>query len=274
MPAELRSDIFEHVLTAEAGLEFCPEPWDFNGAFPVPYDQGREVFNGTWGQVIQEHETRLLGHAATANALLRLSRQMNREMSSMLDRVFYGNSEFRFTNSSGWVALEFFMFRIGMPNCRHLTQLTVRHPSASILPVTCNGHDFFQFSIVRLQQPRFDADGIFYPERWEKLPLTDDPRLVLEKAKALKRLRVVVPWKTEDVRELSSCPVDESKFANLVVTYLSLVSEAEAGCEGYEPGTSAACAIVAAHNSDSESKWLYEERIYDGVGHYGPLLLP
>lgn len=202
-------------------------------------------------------------------------RRVSKQGAEESRNIFYEKNEFRFSNTSGWVALELFMFTIGMANCRKLRKITVSHPDCTVLPETCTGDLHFWSSIIIFGPPKLGTAGIFYPNRWYNLPLSMDPKLVLEKIPDLQRLKVVIPWDAlVNTRPLPAHlhaidVIDASRFDRLQLTVVSLKSEQDTGT-AYDAGTSAAVAVVETHNkANINHAWRAEERIHDALGRYG-----
>lgn len=178
--------------------------------------------------------------------------------------MFYGENEWRFTNTSGWIGLDRFFFQIGIDNCRLLRNITVCHPGFTVLPETLSGASHFWGSFVGIKYPDSSEEkGIFYPRRWFDRGLPVDPFFVLEKIHQLRNLNIVL-----DVvpQELDAEIVDESKFDNLKVTLVSISDR-----DILVTGKSLAADLAAVHNADGVSgskPWAVSEVTHDAVGRY------
>ena len=259
LPAELRLHIYEDALCLPGGIEFCPEPWYFDGKAP-PGRVGRELFDQEWRPVRDHHEAR---HSSLSKAarLLRTSKHIYREAKP----VFYGEKEWRFTNTSGWVGLDRFFYQIGLENCKLLRNITVCHPSFTILPESFNGDNHFWRSLVGIRLPLDPSEekGIYYPNRWFEGGLPVDPFLVLEKIPHLRNLNILLP---PIPQELDAEIVDESKFDNLTVTLVSVSDLAIP-----DSGHTLADDLAEAHNAEVPpglKRWVVGEAVYDAVGCY------
>lgn len=258
LPAELRVQIYECALCLPGGIEFCPEPWYFEGVAP-PGRDGRAAFDRERQPIDDHHQSR---HNSLSNAakLLRTSKQVYREAKP----VFYGENEWRFTNTSGWIGLDRFFFQIGIENCKLLRNITVCHPAFTILPETLLGASHFWGSFVGIKYPDVTGEqGIFYPRRWFDRGLPVDPLFVLEKIHQLRNLNIVLD---PIPQELDAEIVDESKFDNLRVTLVSISDR-----EFMVGGKSLAADLAAAHNADVApglKPWAISEVAHDADGGY------
>lgn len=213
LPNELMLKIYEQGLVVEGGIEFCPEPFYLHrhAADPHVHAAVKAGFQTARHYHDQRYQEKVLAH----NQLMRVSKRVYKDASS----VFFGGNEFRFSNSSGWFALDRFLYKLGMERANLLRQITVVHPDFTVLPTSLSlERHFWDAMISRLGNLAGDRLATFFQQsRWfDAQMITPDPVLVLEKTKTLRNLRLLLPPTCGDV---VNCPVDVDAFHNLRVTF-------------------------------------------------------
>ncbi|CAK4032794.1 Hypothetical predicted protein [Lecanosticta acicola] len=260
LPAELRLQIYGEMLSMPGGVEFCPAPWIFEGTAPGG-NIGRKAFDENWDP-ISEHHYEKHKQLSMAARVLRASKQIYREAKP----VFYGENEWRFTSTSGWIGLDAFMYQIGLENCKLLRNITVCHPGFTVLPLTLAGERHFWSSIVGFHYLSYA--GTFLSRRWFEEPLTGEPAAILQKFGMLRNLDFVIPRSLFGANApFTGDVVDQSRFHNLNITQVSLSSQSAEDVEG----PSWASIFVAAHNANigkGERKWAICESEHDAMGDY------
>ncbi|KAK3711192.1 hypothetical protein LTR37_009785 [Vermiconidia calcicola] len=110
MPAEIRNAIYHMVLVPQYPIELAP--------VSIPDQTASGTFTAE-----TYHRERYIKQVQPSLALLRTSRQVNREASP----IYYGQ-EFRFTNAQGWHILGHWLRAIGHNNSQLVPHLLVGHP--------------------------------------------------------------------------------------------------------------------------------------------------
>lgn len=287
LPPELRTKIYKLSLVQPEGIEFCPEPWQFTGSAPVGTIHKAE-FDESWDN-IRAHHTKKMADLAQAARLLRSCKQVYREAS----KIFYNENEFRFTNTSGFVALGIFLHRIGPFNSKMLRNITVRHPAWTVYPASLNGSDHFWKSIINMPNGYKGSRHLYFPRRWFddlrdhsehfggggarvrsfslEANQTNTIRL-MEKISGLRNLKLIMPSReyssAEEADWWSYQVVDEKRFKNLTTTCISLRDEAND-----EPYNHASAKLVNTHNLRLEKvpgskPWRALTTTFNGVGDW------
>lgn len=110
LPAELRNLFYSEWFIFESPFEFLPK-------------SSRQTRLNPY-RVLAYRQAEFQKKTVAARRALRLNKQFNKEASS----VFYGENEFRFTGSCGWIWLRAFMTNIGKANTACLRIITVHVP--------------------------------------------------------------------------------------------------------------------------------------------------
>ncbi|OQO10607.1 hypothetical protein B0A48_03905 [Cryoendolithus antarcticus] len=216
LPTELRDEVHRHMLVIPGGVELCPVPYvrartrnQANDPYAARYLEGtlrpRDI------RVPLRRET--IGQSA---GIMRV----NKRVHAAASRFCYSKNEFRFTNSAGWMGLDAFLYNIQLRNCSMLRSITVRHPDLLFLRDTCSTASTFWDGIhfrtsygERFRERWFDAP------RFDLKGLLSDAASCLQLSGNLKHLRIIVSeYGDGDLR----CPVNETKFDELEVTFTSL----------------------------------------------------
>jgi len=214
LPSEPRLKIYEHALVRTGGIEFCPEPYYMHrmGDHHV-----RNIVAADHEKSCSFHEDCSREELKPFTKLLRASKTVHAEATA----VFLGSNEFRFTNSSGWFALDRFLYILGVDKTRMLRKITIMHPDFTVLPTSLSLENRFWDGMSRSLAARPGSPetlgSVCQRTRWfDAQKITPDPALVLEKTKTLLQLRLLLPPTCEGVVD---CPVDQEKFENLTVTF-------------------------------------------------------
>lgn len=158
---------------ADKSIEFCPEPFFFHGTKHDSYAKSgwQEDFNRTR----EYHREWKNGSISCYASFLRVNKQICAEATPYL----YSENEFRFSNTTEWIALDFFLFAIGLEKVAMLRKVAVNHPGTIYLPqARAKLYDFMQGSLyIKL----FDMNetGFVYEKRWFEEEVSMDPALVL-----------------------------------------------------------------------------------------------
>lgn len=228
LPGELRNNIHGLVLTFRDAIEFCPEPFTFSGQGQLKGD-----FLVNYKQSAKYHHQSTKHKLNTAAALMRTDRQNSKETTS----IFYGTNEFRFSNTTGWISLDFFLNKIGLEKAAMLRMVTVCHPKFLVKPVSVSSQESFKKGCIYLEIGGIIKEpGFVYEKRWfEEQGTTRDPALVLEKVGELQKLCLTVPVYA-DPGAANDTVVDENKFEDLKISFLGLHSKSVPAKWINEPG--------------------------------------
>lgn len=219
MPLELRIRVNEVALVSPEPVEFCPEPFYFDGTCTSKWQDWLEPFRAS----SKKNEEIMEEFVYPFSRLMRVSKTIHEEAS----KVFYGQNEFRFSNVSGWVGLDLFLYQIDLVKCSLLRNVTVCHPALSVRPTTLGTAPHFLRGMNELN-PRLprDAPSLYHYERWFDKTNGEDATRVLEKAGKLQYLQYVLPaGRRELVPELTDMCVDAARFEGLRISVLSLENE-------------------------------------------------
>lgn len=201
-------------------IELCPEPYCYSS---LGFKHKRE---DDWRDVYQRTESRckntMKQSVAAGLGLLRVNKRLHSETAP----VFWGENEFRFSNITGWVALDFFLHKIGLDKVKMLRKLTVCHPDCCFVPTSLKQAMDFRDGSPFFYMGETKEPGFVYETRWFDEGASRDPVLILQKAGKLKQLRLVSPVNTvspaqEDIKFVSN-PFDVTCFDRLEVTVVSL----------------------------------------------------
>ncbi|PPJ51444.1 hypothetical protein CBER1_09166 [Cercospora berteroae] len=228
LPPEIRNQIYEELLVLKRPIEFCPEPFHFDGCLRRHCSQ----FFGGLGQADKSDFERAENHhhqyykhnLFPVTAVMRTNRQIHEESSS----IFYGQNVFSFSSVAGFVHLDYFLYQIGLGKCALLRKLIVCHPMFSVYPRSNRGEDQFAKagSLIRAD-PIYDPT-FTYARRWwaDGCHYTVDSILVLDKIGRLEKLGLVVPLEADpNVSWPLSILLDVDRFASLDITLFWLEHE-------------------------------------------------
>lgn len=212
------------VLKSDEALEFCPEPFDYDGEGRV-----RDGCDGeqAYEKVRKHHREKTESLRSDAAALMRT----NHTISDEAAYIFFSENEFRFSNTSGWISLDFWLFMTGLKKASMLRHITICYPTFTVKPISISSEYTFASGCVYFHVGRpktaghatvLSGPGFEYKGRWwEEKSLTNDPTLIIQKAKSLHQLRFVIPafsW-PNGVRGSLESPVDAKQFYSLDVVY-------------------------------------------------------
>lgn len=207
--------------------------------------------------------------AAGCAALLRVNKQLCSEATP----VFYGENEFRFSNVTGWIALDFFLYKIGLDKSSMLRQVTVCYPQCLRVPTSLKQGRDFDGGSPFLRVYEINKPGFTYETRWFDEEITIDPLLILQKAGKLQRLCLVSPANTHITFDYN--PFDLTCFNDLKITVVSLRSEKLMPTMGRDitlpwshKDAEAAKNMSEQHFEETGEKWEYFDKVIDEYGRY------
>ncbi|KAF2167971.1 hypothetical protein M409DRAFT_53909 [Zasmidium cellare ATCC 36951] len=256
LPAELRVKVYEYAVTSDEAIEFCPEPYFYSGLGP------KHRRKGDWWDDFDHakaYHKQAMKRAAGCAALLRVNKQLCSEATP----VFYGENEFRFSNVTGWIGLDLFLYKIGLEN----------HPQCLRVPTSLKqGRDFDDGSPFH-RLPDANRPGFLYDTRWFDEEISIDPLLILQKAGKLQHLRLISPANTHITFDYN--PFDLTCFNDLKVTVVSLRSEKLMPTMGSDitlpwshKDAEAAKNMAEQHLEETGEKWEYFDKVIDEYGLY------
>jgi hypothetical protein len=169
LPPELLLHIFEQLLIMPDAIEFCNpghDSWSYyNGRFHKP-EGDEDPFEGS-----PSTRSSWPNGLSSVSSIMRVNRQFYADTAP----IFYGKNEFRFTNDTGWVALDLFL-QVGLEKAGMLRKLTVCHPSLAALPCSHRNEDYFWPAVRKLRMERYGKEGGFiYYLRWWLEGMRVDP---------------------------------------------------------------------------------------------------
>nr|OQO17155.1 hypothetical protein B0A51_15212 [Rachicladosporium sp. CCFEE 5018] len=147
LPAELRDEVYRQMLVSPGGVEICPTPYV---RAPTRKCRNRgENCESYFKSTVQAEEYQRNSKWETIGqfaGIMRANKQVHKEAS----RICYSENEFRFTNTTGWMGLDTFLYQIDLRNCSMLRSITVRHADLLNLPCTCSsGSTFWDGILIR-----------------------------------------------------------------------------------------------------------------------------
>ncbi|KAK4495772.1 hypothetical protein PRZ48_013040 [Zasmidium cellare] len=266
LPAELRNKVYEFAVTADEAIEFCPEPYFYTG---LGTKHRRE---GDWHDDFDRakaHHKQAMKQAARSAALIRVNKQLRSEVTP----IFYGENEFRFSNITGWIGLDFFLYKLGLNKCKMLRKISVCHPDCVRMPKSLTEGADFDDGSPFLPLGQSNDRAFNYETRWFDLKITTDPALVLQKAGKLKQLRLVSPANTHNTFDYN--PFDLKRFKDLEVSVVSLrydkfqiMGSQAAGYPWMYKNPEAAKTMAEHHLEKTGEQWKYADIVIDEYGRY------
>ncbi|GIZ37357.1 hypothetical protein CKM354_000080700 [Cercospora kikuchii] len=228
LPPEIRNQIYEELLMLKRPIEFCPEPFHFDGClrrhcshyFGGLGQTDKSDFERADNHYHQYYEHKLF----PMTAVMRTNKQIHEETSS----IFYGQNVFSFSSVAGFVHLDYFLYQIGLAKCALLRKLIVCHPMFSVQPRSNRGEDQFARAGSLIRADPIYGPGFQYARRWwaNGRPYTVDPILVLDKIGRLEKLGLVVPLEADrNVSWPLSILLDVDRFVSLDITLFWLEHE-------------------------------------------------
>jgi hypothetical protein len=184
------------------------------------YDNSRteEDFAAThYGFARKHHQDFFNDNIRPFLGIMRASKIINEEAAA----VFYGENEFRFTNSAGLMGLDVFLHNIGTRNSELVRRISVSYPDQFEVPATEKGAKYLGIAAL-------NTDAKF-AGRWYTRRVVFNVREVLERTGKLTRLRIILPRFPVDEVVVFDLPIDDTKFDNLQVTLASV----SIACDGY-----------------------------------------
>jgi hypothetical protein len=243
--------VFDRLLIMDEPIEFCPPGHGYSENHRKRFDARAQAKRRSREdpRPSPDHQKKKENKLAIASLL-----RVNKDFYAAAARTLYGKKEFRFSNSTGCVALDLFIHQIGIEKAGRIRNLTVCHPSHTEL---LNSHGtsryFWEGMSGGLGQgmPYKGEGGFRYRERWWDDAPSCDPELVLEKAGKLQHLSLVLDHHALDgPTKRLSVPVDEDRFEGLKVTFLCLCPKRPHHGVGRCP----AARLVHEHNLVSPGK--------------------
>lgn len=273
LPSELVLRVFEQALIVRGGIEFCPEPY-YMHRYTNDYEVSIAVA-AAFGESYRYHKQRFRDEVIGHLNLLRVCKRFYKDAKP----IFYGGNDFRFSHSSGWIALDKFLYILGMDRVKLVKHIIVVHPAFTVFPTTRGLETRFwdaMLPAVGLHYGKRLA-SVYSRERWfDTQEISPDPALVLEKSRTLRHLRLLLPPTCGGV---VGCPVRIEAFDRLTVTFaameiakpLPFASSSESGLSlppaRPEDGKTWAEKIVEAAEMDG---WRAELVRVDKLGRYDP----
>ncbi|KAI5356904.1 hypothetical protein Slin14017_G125640 [Septoria linicola] len=228
LAGEIRNQIYEELFVFAQPIEFCPEPFHYNGSL----DRWNKQYHQDH-QRVMIHQRKFLSQMRSAKCFMRTSKQIHAETSP----IFYGQNVFSFSSVAGWVHLDFFLHKIDLRKCGMLRKIIVNHPNTVSVPRSNKGDcEYAQAS--RLIWPRESKEpGFVFGKRWfdyYEYP-SSDPTLILNRLGKLEQLGITIPIFTQETSKRryedfpvavpSNLPIDPAKFDKVKVTLFMLESE-------------------------------------------------
>lgn len=191
--------------------------------------------------------------------LLRVSKQVYEDVRT----IFYGLNHFKFTNGTGWVALDMFLGSLTAKNRSLLRHITVRHPLHDLPPLPLNK---FLNGILRLKHGSDKPHGVIDQHPWlhPYWILSRGQRIArvvsaLEDIPRLKTLTLVLPCQSPSwwarIEIVDYTRVDHRKFENLTISIAALRCDSTL-C--YLNSSVAAAWVVDEHNNHKKDEPMWE----------------
>ncbi|KAJ8607490.1 hypothetical protein MRB53_040262 [Persea americana] len=192
LPYDVHHNILKHCLKADIAIEFCPEPFAFEAGHKDrsgPAQEARE-----FAKEYQRGE--VLRAIGPYNGVLRACRALH----NVAANVLYGTNEFRFTNNSGVMGLEYFLYHIDRyrihEHAKRIRNITVIHPSFMVLPTSLSNADAFFAGIAyfkKIHSHTEDHPKFFHSARWFERWQGNRGWKWLSQIEDLVHLRLIIP---------------------------------------------------------------------------------